>query len=153
MLDSTKIEAFLVRFWALVDTSNPDGCWLWVGRTTRDGYGMMRFRGNHTGTHRIAYMVLRGEPGKWLVCHHCDTPRCVNPSHLYLGTDRSNHEDKRARGRGWNPRALANSLKTHCVHGHSLSSAYVTKQGKRHCRPCHTINENRRRVRLRGQHE
>ena len=87
------------RMWERVEFS--PGCWLWTG-TSRGpmGYGCMRVRGKMVRTHRLSYELLCGPipPGK-LVLHSCDTPRCVNPEHLFIGTHLDNARDMVSKGR------------------------------------------------------
>ena len=85
------------RFWSKV-TKTP-GCWLWRAGKDRDGYGLFRFDGKQKRAHRLAYAVLVGPPGKALVCHKCDNPPCVRPTHLFLGTNGDNIRDAVAKGR------------------------------------------------------
>ncbi len=83
------------RFWEKV-TKSPTGCWLWQGYISRLGYGM--FMGKHA--HRIAWELTKGPISPNLdVCHHCDNPPCVNPSHLFLGTASDNLKDSVRKGR------------------------------------------------------
>jgi len=89
------------RFWAKVDRQADDQCWPWTAATTK-GYG--RVWDTSLGRHRRATEValtLTGTavPAGVFVCHHCDNPICVNPSHLYVGTATSNVRDMDARGR------------------------------------------------------
>lgn len=82
------------------------GCWLWIGAARPTGYGNF-FLGNnvHMSAHRAA-LVLHGRdiPQGMSVLHKCDTPQCVNPDHLFVGTVQDNHDDMRAKGRGvYNP--------------------------------------------------
>jgi len=70
-------------------------CWVWQKQKDKDGYGTMRLKGRSSvKAHRFAYSVFVGplEPGK-MVCHKCDTPSCVNPDHLFLGTALENKRD------------------------------------------------------------
>ncbi|MEQ1573098.1 MAG: HNH endonuclease signature motif containing protein [Vicinamibacterales bacterium] len=76
-------------------------CWLWTGcaRNRRD-YGGFSFRGRLMGAHVVSWILHRGEvPGGLCVLHHCDVPRCVNPDHLWLGTNADNNTDRDRKGR------------------------------------------------------
>lgn len=80
------------------------GCWLWDGPTTNLGYGSVKFlvhgRRVYVLAHREFYRRFNGEiPEGLLVCHKCDTPTCVNPSHLFLGTNKDNVQDAKRKGR------------------------------------------------------
>lgn len=81
------------RFFSRV-TITP-GCWVWQGRPTKAGYGLMQ----NQYAHRISYRLHHGEPGDLCVLHRCDNRLCVNPDHLFLGTRTDNMEDKVAKGR------------------------------------------------------
>lgn len=76
------------------------GCWEYDGCRCRDGYGMIWNRGTMIGAHRAAYDLCIGDiPIDMKVLHTCDNPACVNPSHLWLGTDQDNANDKVIKGR------------------------------------------------------
>ena len=65
------------------------GCWLWLGQTSK---GYARIRSGTAG--RFILDLLLGEmPKDRMACHHCDTPRCINPNHLYAGTAKDNARD------------------------------------------------------------
>ena len=85
-----------LRFETLIAKS--DGCWIWQGTVMSNGYG--RF-GRGSYPHRYAWELFSGQtiPAKMQVNHHCDTPLCVRPDHLYLGTQLENMRDRLARGR------------------------------------------------------
>lgn len=77
------------------------GCWLWTGSVTSAGYGSMRNeKGVVEGPHSVSFRVFVGDlPPGACVLHRCDTPLCVNPSHLWSGSRADNNADKAAKGR------------------------------------------------------
>ena len=98
------------RFWSRIDQADKNGCWLWTGARDGGGYGKMSLDGTKTLVHRISFLLHFGEiPENYDVCHHCDTPPCVNPSHLYSGTPQSNVVDKYARGRANHAQTIKHS--------------------------------------------
>src|SRR5437764_13267743 len=71
------------------------GCWVWRGAIVRGGYGTIYFRGKYRRAHRVAWELYKGEiPLGMKACHMCDNPPCINPSHLFLGTNHDNVLDK-----------------------------------------------------------
>src|SRR5689334_21742499 len=79
----------------LLSDLNVEGCWLWAGSLRADGYGTIRIKGKVWRAHRLVYSNLVGEIAPGLdVLHRCDVRHCVNPAHLFLGTDKDNHQDK-----------------------------------------------------------
>lgn len=79
---------------------SPDGCWLWVGATSDRGYGHLKVGDKYISAHRYSYMIHKGEIGNMNVCHACDVRLCVNPDHLFLGTQKNNIDDMIKKGRG-----------------------------------------------------
>ena len=80
------------------------GCWLWIRSTFRNGYGQVTREGNNWRAHRLAWTLWRGQiPDGLCVLHKCDTPSCINPEHLFLGTHQDNNDDMRAKGRARPP--------------------------------------------------
>ena len=101
------------RFWANVDkTTSPNGCWLYRGVISFEGYGHVdrhdAGKRRQYQAHRYAWLVSfkREIPKGKFLCHTCDVRHCVNPDHLYLGDHTANCRDMDARGRrrnGQNP--------------------------------------------------
>jgi hypothetical protein len=106
---SGEAEGVAAKFWARIDTSDPNGCWPWKGPFNSGGYGHFQEgrRGPMTRAHRRAYQLAKGPiPDGLLVCHTCDNPPCCNPAHLWLGTSADNKKDAISKGRAVNPPTL-----------------------------------------------
>jgi hypothetical protein len=87
------------RFWAKVTKAGPDDCWLWTAAAKTNGYGSFNVDGKTRLAHRVAFVLIDSlEPGQD-VLHKCDVKLCVNPKHLYAGTDYDNQRDAVVRGR------------------------------------------------------
>lgn len=125
------------RFWEKVEKS--DGCWLWTGSTI-SGYGYL-----HSGdklvrkplrAHRASWAIHHGPipDGLW-VLHHCDTPLCVRPDHLFLGDRRANMLDAARKGRIC---TVGKSRLTHCKRGHEFTkeNTRTNHKGHRWCITC-----------------
>ena len=141
------------------------GCWIWLGAisTNNDGYGSIRGEGGNSAktqnAHRVSYQLYRGYiPADMDICHHCDSPWCVNPDHLFVGTRIDNMQDASQKGRlvCSDPNILRENRfrhedKTVCVNGHPFNDVntylYIDKNGgpHRHCKTC--IKEAKRRYR------
>lgn len=92
----TRIET--AYFWA--STTWQGSCLVWTGKTDRDGYGVFKAGGRTMRANRMAYLLAYGrDPGRLLVCHHCDVPSCCNPGHIYAGTSADNLRDSHRRQR------------------------------------------------------
>jgi len=83
------------RFWSKVKPQK--GCWLWLGKKNALGYGILD---PNIRAHRIAWELMRGPiPNGLCVLHCCDNPGCMNPDHLFLGSQLDNIDDMVSKGR------------------------------------------------------
>lgn len=97
------------RFWPKVDIHGPDDCWSWLAsRRTGSDYGQFVDTYIENGkrvqkfyaAHRLSWILTHGPiPDRLCVLHRCDNPLCVNPSHLFLGTNKDNVDDMKKKGR------------------------------------------------------
>ncbi len=76
------------------------GCWLWAGEVRKSGYGVMSIHRKQVGVHRASYEAFIGPvPEGMFVCHTCDVKTCINPEHLWVGSQQDNMNDKVNKGR------------------------------------------------------
>jgi hypothetical protein len=151
----------LERIMRKVEPEPNTGCWLWTGAATIAGYGSITVDSIQTGAHRYMWALHNGPiPSGAFICHRCDTPSCVNPDHLFVGTPRDNTRDMWRKGRarlGDNMlRATAvasrnRSARTHCNHGHAFTSENTGMEVRsrdqklaRYCRTCRSESQRRR---------
>lgn len=87
-----------MRFFERIQRAD-NGCWLWTGAKTEKGYGTLVVKGKRRKAHRWAWFIRHGVMPDACVLHRCDTPACVRPDHLFLGTVQANNADCIAKGR------------------------------------------------------
>ena len=127
------------KFWSKVNKT--DGCWLWIGCTSKQGYGQFSVcRSKLVVAHRFSFELANGSIDRSLVIDHvCRVRNCVNPAHLRQVTHVQNVLE--------NSLSLPalNLLKTHCKRGHEFTEAntYPVPGGGRNCRTCRNIASQR----------
>jgi len=97
-------------FWDKVDKVNSRDCWEWKASRNRDGYGQFWIGHMFIAAHRYSWELSRGclVPEDKMILHLCDNPGCVNPDHLYCGTQSDNMRDRHERGLKIPPHITAN---------------------------------------------
>lgn len=99
------------RFYDKVKINPETGCHEWTAYKGRWGYGRFRVGGTCKLAHRVAWeMENEPIPEGMLICHHCDNPCCVNPEHLFVGTNQDNATDKMTKGRGNQPKGESSGM-------------------------------------------
>lgn len=131
-------EKEIARFESRYEVVAETGCWLWLGRLSRQGgYGWFDLRRDARKAHRVSYELHRGPiPGGLEMDHLCRVRRCVNPHHLEPVT----HAINVTRGLGSHYK-----YKTHCVNGHVFSDDNLYKtRPNRDCKTCARDRSKRR---------
>jgi len=134
---------------------DPSGCWfvapvrsdtIFVARRPDIRWGATRM-----STYRLTYLIANGPaPLGMVICHRCDVPACVNPAHLFAGTQAENIQDAARKGRLW-PQVVARP--THCHRGHEFTpeNTVVVPTG-RNCLACRRENGRARKARYYQRH-
>jgi hypothetical protein len=124
------------------------GCWLWEGSLNGGNYPSISVNGKNASVTRIMLEHKLGRPIKVAhqANHHCDVPLCINPAHLYEGSQADNERDKVDRGRHPGASQLL------CKHGHPLVGENLYRHGNtRHCRVCNRTSVRSYSQRKRAQ--
>lgn len=120
------------RFKQFCSLDKETGCIEWTG-AIRTGYGLFRLNGKTQTAHRISWLIYRGPINGQLVLHKCDNKKCVNPDHLFLGTQKDNVDDMVKKKRNvvlkgeLNPNAKLNTKKVKQIRElyHSTKTSFV----------------------------
>lgn len=134
------------RFSASATPEPNSGCALWIGTYgTRNRYGIFCAHGQRFRAHRYSYELAYGPiPAGLVVCHRCGTPECVNPDHLFVGTQADNVLDAISKGRI--------GSKLCCANGHPKTAENLKRRprNKWTCRMCWNAHRRRRFARKRS---
>ena len=138
-------ESLIDLFYSRIKNINENDCWEYAHDVAVCGYGRFSFNNIREYAHRFSYMIHNGEiKNNLYVCHTCDNKVCVNPWHLWLGTNSENIRDKIEKNRHLDNR----KTRVICRRGHGVygSNLYVRPNGQRArvCKQCRKID---RRIR------
>lgn len=136
-------------FWLKVDVRGANDCWLWTASVDTSGYGwgISVNRSRRITAHRYSWMLKNGPiPRGMIICHKCNTPRCVNPKHLYAGTHKDNMRDLLSSGNHFFAK------QTHCKYGHEFTPENLEPNARniRQCRECRRRRCREQRARKRS---
>ncbi len=123
------------------------GCWGFRSNHNSRGYPKFKINGTSTIASRVAWSLFRGEiPAGLYVCHTCDNPSCVNPDHLFVGTQQDNMDDCASKGRRRDPAQREACVRGHLMIGENVRIAIDRRRNspRRYCRACERLRSRRR---------
>lgn len=139
---TTRAASLAEHYWQRADVRGAQECWPWRGQIDHKGYALTKFRSKVRRASQVAWEIANGRPFPegLLACHECDNPACVNPVHIWPGTQLDNIRDMIAKGR------MANLQKERCPAGHPYSgdNLRMRKDGSRGCKACDRDNKRER---------
>jgi len=99
-------KSSITRFWSKVEKNSitmpsmDTPCWVWTAYCLPKGYGRFKYKNKMHSVHRLSWEMHNAPiPNNHIVCHICDNPSCVNPEHLFVGTQKDNYDDMVRKGR------------------------------------------------------
>jgi hypothetical protein len=111
-------------------------CWIWKAANTPRGYGIFTVKKKNIYAHRYSWSFVNGEiPEGMVICHRCDNPSCVNPDHLFIGTQKENLDDMKNKGRS--PVGEKHRTKTHpelVLRGEQIGTSKLSEEQVRKIR-------------------
>ena len=133
------------RFFEKVHFEPNTGCWLWAGDATKGGYGRISQKARmRVAAHVALELHGRHVPSGMQACHHCDFTSCVNPAHLFVGTQKDSAQNCVSKGR-----PVGAPRKGVCFRGHALTGDNLYwSGGHRRCKACVKMQNDARKQRF-----